>query len=191
MGVVTPGVPPNVLRARQSADLLVSPEAVQRAIDQLSVRLTLRLQDTNPLLLIVMHGGLPYGAELVRRFTFPLEYGYLHVGRYGRATQGDELHWQVEPTYSLAGRTVLLVDDILDRGITLMALEQWAERAGAAAVITTVLVDKAVSATRPIAVDYAALECPDRFVFGCGMDYQGYWRNLTGIYALPDSMVEQ
>jgi hypoxanthine phosphoribosyltransferase len=181
-------VPAAVRQARERAELLVDPESVQRAIDRVSVRIALRLQELNPLLLVVMHGGLPYAAELLKRLAFPLEYGYLHVGRYGAATRGGELRWHVEPNHELAGRVVLLVDDVLDQGATLAALREWAGSAGATEVLTTVLVEKAVPADRPIAADYVALKCPDRYLFGCGMDYQGYWRNLPGIYALPDSM---
>jgi len=181
-------VPGIVRRARRESELLVTAADVQRAIDRVSVRLALALQDANPLVLTVLHGGLPYAAELLKRFGFPLEIGYLHVGRYGAATQGGELRWHAQPDYGFAGRTVLVVDDILDRGATLAAIVDWVRNARAANVVTTVLVEKEIAAPRPIAADYSALRCPDRYLFGCGMDYQGYWRNLPGIYALPRSM---
>jgi hypoxanthine phosphoribosyltransferase len=181
-------VPPAVRRARREAELVVAPADVQRAIDQVAVRIALTLQDRNPLVLAVLHGGLPYAAELLKRFGFPLEVGYLHVGRYGGATHGGELRWHAQPDYGFAGRTVLVVDDILDRGETLAAIVEWVREAGAANVVTTVLVEKEIGASRPIAADFSALRCPDRYLFGCGMDYQGYWRNLPGIYALPKPM---
>jgi hypoxanthine phosphoribosyltransferase len=138
-------------------------------------------------MLVVMNGGLPFAAELLKRFAFALEYGYLHVGRYGSATRGGELRWHVEPDCAVAGRTVLVVDDVLDQGETLAAIRRWAVDAGAAAVVTCVLVDKAVAGSRPLEADHAALVLPDRYLFGCGMDYRGYWRNLPGIYALPEA----
>ena len=183
-------VPVIVRQARERGVELVSAQAVQRAIDQVSVRLALRLQETNPLFLVVMHGALPYAGELFRRFAFPLEYGYLHASRYGGATRGGELQWHARPTQALTGRTVVLVDDILDRGETLATLRDWAMAAGAGVVLTTVLVDKTLAQPRPIAADFAALACPDRYLFGCGMDFHGYWRNLPAIYALPDDLVE-
>ena len=126
-----------------------------------------------------------YAAELAKRFDFPLHVGFVHVARYGDRTKGGALRWLTKPELPVAQRHVLLVDDILDQGITLTELVRWANDSGARAVTTTVLVDK--QATRPstTAADYPALECPDRYLFGCGMDYQGYWRNLPGIYALP------
>ncbi|MEQ8485243.1 MAG: hypoxanthine-guanine phosphoribosyltransferase [Pseudomonadales bacterium] len=178
-------MPPEVLAARARAECLVDAQTVARAVDRLAVRLAVELQDANPWLLTVMHGALPLAGWLLARLPFPLQVGYLHVGRYGDATDGGELRWHAAPDYPLQGRTVLLIDDVLDRGETLAALVRWARDAGAARVLTAVLVDKVVAATRPVAADFAALQCPDRFLFGCGMDFQGYWRNLPDIHALP------
>lgn len=174
-----------MLAARRRAELLVSPAEVQAAIDRLAVRLALRLADANPWLLAVMHGALPFAGALTMRLNFPLELGYLHVGRYLHATEGGRLNWHSAPDYDLRDRTVVLVDDVLDRGVTLTELVRWARAAGAREVLTAVLVDKQVDAERPLATDFAALVCPDRYLFGWGMDYQGYWRNLPAIYALP------
>jgi hypoxanthine phosphoribosyltransferase len=178
-------VPVDVRGARARAELLVDADAVLRAVDQLAVRLALRLQDANPWLLTVMHGALPFAGWLLPKLAFPLQVGYLHVSRYRDATSGGDLHWHAMPDYPLQGRTVLLLDDVLDRGETLAALASWARDAGSAEVLTAVLVDKAGTGPRPIEADFVALHCADRFLFGCGMDYRGYWRNLPGIYALP------
>lgn len=181
-------VPPAVLAARRRAELLVSAEAVQKAMDRLAVRLALDLDGANPLVLTVMHGGLPYAGEILKRLSFPLELGYVHVSRYRGATSGGSLRWHHQPEYDLSGRTVLFVDDVLDQGETLAALCAWAEQAGARRVLTTVLVDKQLDTPRPVSVGYAALTCPNRYLFGCGMDYRGYWRNLPAIYALPPDL---
>ena len=187
-GPVHAAPPAEVLGARLRGQLLVNRTDVERAVDQLAVRLALEFGDANPWLLAVMHGALPFAGALLPRLGFPLQVGYLHVGRYRDATRGGELIWHAEPDYDLRGRVVLLVDDVLDRGDTLAALVRWATAAGAVAVKTVVLVDKLVDAQRPIAADFTALECPDRYLFGCGMDYRGYWRNLPDIYALPVDM---
>jgi hypoxanthine phosphoribosyltransferase len=181
-------VPPAVLAARRRAEVLVSAEEVQRAIDRVAVRLALALHGTNPLVLVVMHGGLPYAGEILKRLSCPLELGYVHVSRYRGATRGGSLRWHHQPDYDLRQRTVLLLDDVLDQGETLAALCRWAEQGGAGRVLTTVLVDKQVEMPRSSTVDYAALTCPDRYLFGCGMDFRGYWRNLPAIYALPPDL---
>jgi hypoxanthine phosphoribosyltransferase len=188
------GDPPRaVLGARDRAEEMVSADAVQFAIDQTAVRLTVALHDANPMLLCVLHGGLNYTGELLKRLAFPLELSYVHVGRYGHATSGQTLNWFAKPTIELAGRHVLLIDDIFDQGMTLSALVDWALAEGAARVTTTVLVDKLLDAGRDgaISVDYPALQCPDRYLFGCGMDFRGYWRNLPAIFALPRDMEDQ
>ncbi len=187
-----PDAPPNdVLAARAAASVLVDREAVERAIDRQSIALSVELQDRNPLVLAVMHGGLPYAAALLRRFAFPCELGYLHVGRYGSATRGGELVWHATPSYELSGRTVLIVDDILDRGDTLAAVSDWVSQAGAGEVITSVLVDKQITTSRAISTRFAALACPDRYLFGYGMDFRGYWRNLPDIWALPSDFEDR
>lgn len=180
------GAPPaDVLAARHRAEELVSADEVGRAVDRLSVRMSLDLQEANPLLLTVMHGALPFAGWLLTRFVFPLEIGYVHVRRYGDATRGGALEWISHPEYRFAGRTVVILDDVLDRGHTLAELVEWVRGQGAARVATAVLVDKQLDVPRDLTADYAALTCPDRYLFGCGMDYRGYWRNLPAIYALP------
>jgi hypoxanthine phosphoribosyltransferase len=177
--------PPAVLAARRRAERLVSEAEVRAAIDRLSVQLAVRVGATNPWLLAVLQGALPFAGALTMALNFPLQLGYLHVERYRQATRGGTLAWQARPDYDLRDRTVILVDDVLDRGETLAALVAWAQAAGAREVLTAVLVDKAVDVERPVLADFVALRCPDRFLFGWGMDYQGYWRNLPAIYALP------
>jgi hypoxanthine phosphoribosyltransferase len=182
--------PPSVLAARQQAELLFSHREITKAIDQLSVRLTVLLAENNPLLVCVMNGALPFTAALMQRLHFPLQVTYVDVGRYGNETEGGRLTWHRESVADLRDRHVVLVDDILDRGVTIGALRDWAERAGASAVTVAVLLDKGLLEKGLLeqperGADFAALKCPDRYVFGWGMDFEGYWRNLPDIYALP------
>ena len=184
-------VPDSVLAARARAEELVDARGVQFAIDQAAVRIAVELRDANPIVMCVMNGGLPYTAELLKRFDFPLELGYVHVGRYDNTTEGGILNWYARPNIDFGKRDVLIVDDVLDKGTTLAALVAWAADAGANRVQTTVLVSKdliadGVDDERRVEIDYVALRLPDRYLFGCGMDYQGYWRNLTSIYALRE-----
>lgn len=175
-----------LLAARERAELLVPYADVVKAIDQVSVRLTLACAESNPLLLCVMQGGLAFAGALQQRLHFPLECDYLQVSRYGVGTSGNELQWRVEPQARLANRCVVLVDDVLDEGVTLAELQRWAQAQGASEVLSAVLVDKQIAAPRTTSADFVALQCPDRFLLGWGMDLAGYWRNLDGIYALPE-----
>jgi hypoxanthine phosphoribosyltransferase len=154
----------------------------------MAAELAPRLEAANPVVLAVMDGGAYAAIELCRRFAFPHEFDYVHVSRYGRGTSGGKLRWRVRPKAALAGRTVLLVDDILDRGETLRALTSELRRIGVARLLTAVLVVKRVaSRRRRPRVDVSGLEVDDLFVFGSGMDLRGYWRALPGIYALDET----
>src|SRR5574340_1709538 len=114
----------------------------------------------------------------------PLDFDYVHVSRYGDATQGGKICWKVEPCEKVRGRTVLVLDDILDEGHTLAALRQRVMELGAGKFCSAVLADKRHGRDKPIHADFVGIEVPDRFVFGYGMDIEGAWRNLPAIYAV-------
>ncbi|SEI59890.1 hypoxanthine phosphoribosyltransferase [Allopseudospirillum japonicum] len=169
----------------QEADCLCTPEEVNAAYDRMAAAISERLGDTLPLVYCVMNGGLITTAQLLTRLDFPLEVDYIHATRYRRAVSGGELHWRVAPEVSMQGRTLLIVDDILDEGATLAAIKDYCVQEGAQAVYTAVLVDKQHNRkARPdLQADFVGLQVEDRYLFGCGMDYKGYLRNLPGIYA--------
>jgi hypoxanthine phosphoribosyltransferase len=175
-----------VCRIRAEADCVASPAAVDAAFDRLAGEVTARLKNANPLIYTVMNGGLIVAGRLIPKLDFPLELAYLHATRYGHALNGTFLDWRIRPAQNLAGRTVLIIDDVLDEGHTLDAICQSVRAAGAAEVLTAVLVHKVHErkAKPGMRADFTGLDAPDRFLFGCGMDYKGYWRNAAGIYAV-------
>ena len=139
-----------------------------------------------------MNGGAFTAVELCRRFDFPHEFDFVHVTRYEGGLVGGKLSWRAWPDRDMTGRTVLVVDDILDRGDTLEAVCRRLRRSGAAQVKLAVLVIKRLAKPRPRpVVDFEGLEVEDVYVFGCGMDYKGYWRGLGGIYAADAVSREQ
>ena len=173
------------VRVRETARQLVSPERVCTALDKMAKAAACDLAHENPLVLAVMNGGAFTAVELCQRWDFPFEVDFVHVTRYGKDLEGGELAWLAWPETSLDGRTVLVVDDIVDHGETLAAVNERLLRYGAARVHSAILVIKQLN--RPLAtvnVDYAGLEVEDVYVFGCGMDYKGYWRGLKGIWAV-------
>lgn len=173
-------------RAREEADCLADDATVERALERMAGEITARLADRNPLVYAVMNGGLIFAGRILPRLPFPLEVAYLHATRYGHALQGTLLDWRVRPTQDLRGRTVLVLDDILDEGHTLQAIIEHLRQEGAADVLSAVLVHKVHErkAYPGMRADFSGLDIPDRFLFGCGMDYKGYWRNAPGIYAV-------
>ncbi|HPI59051.1 MULTISPECIES: hypoxanthine-guanine phosphoribosyltransferase [Zoogloeaceae] len=175
-----------IRRAREEADCLCTPAEVDAALNQLAADITVRLQDKNPLVYVVMNGGLILAGRLLPRLPFPLELAYLHATRYGHALQGTLLDWRVRPTQDLRDRNVLVLDDILDEGHTLAAIIDYLKQEGAREVHSAVLVHKVHDrkAYPGMRADFTGLDVADRFLFGGGMDYKGYWRNAPGIYAL-------
>lgn len=166
------------------AQLIHSTEAVELAITRLGVEITTELKDSNPVLICVMGGGIVFAGQLLTQLNFPLEVDYVHASRYQNQTVGKMITWKALPKSDLSNRTVLLLDDILDEGITLLAIKEKCLELGAKEVLSAVLVEKKLSHTKPIAAEFVGLEVPDRYVFGYGMDVYGWWRNLSAIYAL-------
>jgi len=170
-----------------NAELICSESLVQTAVAQLAERVTHRLADKNPLVLCVMTGGVIFCGNLLPKLAFPLDFDYLHATRYGPETQGGKISWRMAPWTSVKDRSVLVVDDILDEGMTLSAVKESLLRLGAAEVLLAVFVDKQNGKDKPIAADFVGLDVPDRFLFGFGMDVDGAWRNLPAIYAMKDA----
>jgi hypoxanthine phosphoribosyltransferase len=168
------------------ADLVHSPQAVQAALERVAGEVTAALADKYPLVLCVMTGGVIFSGQLLPRLDFPLDFDYLHVTRYGQDTQGGKLSWRSAPWTPVKGRAVLVIDDILDEGVTLAAVCESLRRLGASEVYTAVFADKANGKNKPVKADFIGLTVPDRFVFGFGMDVHGAWRHLPAIYALNE-----
>jgi len=169
----------------RDADLIWTPEQVAGAFDRLAKAVDETMRDRNPLVLAVMLGGMIPTAHLLTRLDFPFDIDYVHASRYRGATRGAELHWLARPSTSLAGRTVLVVDDILDEGLTLAAVLDWCQKQEAQDVRSLALVHKDHERKPSLKrADFTGLVVPDRYVFGCGMDYHGRFRNLRGIYAV-------
>ena len=156
-----------------------------RALDRMAAQLAPRLKNKNPVVLAVMHGGAFAALELSKRFSFAHEFDYVHVTRYRGDTRGADLEWRVRPSKALAGRTVLVVDDILDHGKTLRALADELDRLGVCEQMRAVLVVKRLARKRARpSVTVSGVAVDDVYVFGSGMDYRGYWRTLGGIFAV-------
>ena len=160
------------------------------AIDGLAAKLSKKLSGKNPLVLTVMQGGLIFAGHLIPRLQCMLEIDYVHATRYNNKTTGAELTWKAYPVSSLKGRTVLIVDDILDEGHTLHHIIQYCEAQGATEVLSAVLVKKIHSrcleqtSLQETLTDNIALTAEDEYIFGFGMDYNGQYRQLDAIYKL-------
>ncbi|GAB2505466.1 hypoxanthine-guanine phosphoribosyltransferase [Arenimonas alkanexedens] len=181
-------MPKSLTQALAASELLFDRERIEREIQRIAAEIDAAYAEGDrPVYLTIMHGGLPFAAQLAMAMKLDLEFDYLHASRYRGALTGSGLAWLHRPATSLRGRKVLLADDILDEGHTLKAVKQWCEDEGAIEVRIAVLAvkqhDRCVDG---IAADHVALAVPDRYVYGYGMDYHEQGRNLPAIYALGD-----
>ncbi|HYQ72354.1 MAG TPA: hypoxanthine-guanine phosphoribosyltransferase [Gammaproteobacteria bacterium] len=169
----------------QDAELLHDAATVRLALDRMAAEISTELADAHPVVLCVLTGGIIPAGHLLTRLTFPLELDYLHATRYRGATRGEQVQWVCRPGIPLEGRTVLIVDDILDEGHTLVDILEFCHDAGAPQVYSAVLVEKQhARRAGTVTADFTGVHVTDRYVFGFGMDYKGHFRNLDGIYAV-------
>jgi hypoxanthine phosphoribosyltransferase len=174
-------------RMLEDADLLVPSEVVERAIERLAGEITVAFRDRYPLLLCVMNGAVVFCGKLLPLLRFPLHLDFVHATRYGEEIEGRPLNWRAPPPDAVKGRAVLVIDDVLDFGETLAAIKRRVLELGAESCHVAVLTDKRKDVPKPVRADFVGLEIEDRFVFGCGLDAHGSWRNLPAIYALKGS----
>lgn len=165
-------------------------EEVQLALDKMAKEITAELADKNPIIMTVLNGSIVPVGQLVTRLDFPLQMDYLHVTRYQGKEHAGQLHWLAEPRMNLTDRIVLVVEDVLDAGTTITEVVNYCNAQGAKQVYTAVVVDKD-HPRAPGAIkhaDFTGLEVEDLFLYGFGMDYEGYLRNVPGIHAVTEPL---
>ncbi len=171
----------------RDAECIYNENEVAIAIANVAKALNADFIDEQPIVLSVMNGAIYFAGHLLSNLTFPLTHDYVHATRYRQDVLGKEIEWLVAPKPSIKNKSVLIVDDILDEGITLKAIVDKCYALGAKHVKTAVLVEKTLDKTKVITADYVGLNVPNQYVFGCGMDVYGWWRNLPQIYALKST----
>lgn len=179
-------LPDDIRDVFAKASCLYSKTEVDAALDRMATEISYKLAHTNPIFLCVVVGGIVALGNLLPRLDFPLEVDYIHATRYRNTTRGHDIEWKAEPSTSLEGRTVVIIDDILDGGITLQSIVDHCRGKGATNIYTGILVDKSsarVEGGYPTA-DFTGLTVDNHYIFGYGMDYKGYLRNAPGIYVV-------
>ena len=171
----------------ENSDLVCSAAEVEAGIARVAAQIEKHFKDKYPLVLVVMGGAVVFAGQLLPRLRLPLDLDYIHATRYGAATQGSGIEWRVAPPRSVRGRAILVLDDILDGGHTMAAIRDRLLELGAESFHCAVLVEKILLKEKPLTADFVGLRIPDRFVFGCGMDAKGFWRNLPEIRAMREA----
>ena len=172
------------LEVFRNSEEIVTAEQVNRSVDTMAKAIKDAIGDEFPMVLSVMGGAAVFTGMLLPRLDFPLEFDYIHLSRYNNKTVGGEMQWRVAPRESVKDRVVLVLDDILDEGETMAAIRERILDMGAKEFHAAVLCEKTLTKIKPMHPDFCGFQVPDRYVFGCGMDAKGYWRNLGTIRAL-------
>ncbi len=177
----------HIRKVGERAEQIFTPAQVEAAVDRVAAEINAELSETNPLVLCTLIGGIVPTGLLLPRLNFPLQLDYIHATRYQGETTGSDLHWKASPCAAIEGRTVLIIDDVLDHGITLQAIIRDCEAQGAARVYSMVLIEKTLPERKGVdKADFTGLVTDDRYLFGYGMDYNEYLRNAPGIFAADE-----
>lgn len=183
MSVFIPSSYDHFAPAEAQAKVLLSPEQINAIVRRLALELERDYQDKHPVLLAVMSGALVFTGQLMTHLRIPLQLDYCHVTRYRGAVRADELQWLVSPRLALKDRHVLVLDDILDEGHTLLHIERFVQAQGARSCASVVFCDKRHErkAEKDMRAAYTGVDIPDQFVFGFGLDYLEYGRNCPAL----------
>ena len=174
----------------RNSECLISSIEVAAAYERLAAQLNLHYAGLNPIVMVVMNGGLIPAGQLLTHLTFYHRMHYIHASRYRDNEGTNELDWKFKPDVSIAGEHVLLIDDIFDEGITLKTIVEELGKENPLSIESCVLLNK--EHERKVAdfdVDFVGINVADRYVYGCGMDFHGYLRHLPGIYAIKEDKV--
>lgn len=163
-------------------EVLISEEEIQQKILELGAKLSEEYQDRNPLVICVLKGAFVFMADLVKRIEVPLEIDFMAVSSYGASTKSSGVVKIVKDLdVSVEGREVLIVEDIIDSGLTLSYLIEILKGRNAKSVRVVTLFDKPTGRTVNLEADFTGFIIPDAFIVGYGLDYAEHYRNLPYI----------
>ena len=167
------------------ARVLISEEQIQRRISELAAQITEDYRDKEPILVCILKGAVMFFADLLRELDFPLVTDFMAISSYGSSTKSTGVVKLVKDLdRDICGRDVLVVEDIVDSGMTLSYIKKEFAQRGAASVRIATLLDKPARRRVELDVDYSCFVIPDAFVVGYGLDYDEKYRNLPDIGVL-------
>lgn len=162
---------------------VITAEALASRARELGGQLTEDYHDRQPVFVGVLHGSLPFLSDLIRHVTVPLDVDFLALSRFG---EGGKVRIAMDTEISLEGREVVVVEDIVDTGLTLSYLRRLLETRDVASLATVTLLDKAPRRIVDVPLEYRGFEVGDEFLLGYGLDWEGKYRNLRSIWMVLD-----
>ena len=166
------------------SSLIYSNKEIGNSISLIAQNCNSKLRDERVTILPVMNGGLIFSGHLIPKLDFHCVIDYIHASRYLNNKGQPTVNWIYKPKLDLIkDKIVLVIDDILDEGITLSDIKKNLIMMGAKKVLIAVLFDKKIKKIKPIQADFLGLEVPDAYVYGFGLDFNGIGRNIPHLYA--------
>ncbi len=157
---------------------------IKRAIWQMADKINRDLKDKNPLMVCILNGSFMFSADLMKLVEFPCQISFVKLASYEGMGSTGKVKELIGFNEELKGRTVVLLEDIVDTGVTVENSVEQLLQTGASEVIVATLLYKPQACKRDIKLDYVGMEIPNDFIVGYGLDYNGYGRNLPDIYSL-------
>ena len=167
-----------------NSSILERNEVIVETINSMAINCNNHFNNQSIVVLPVMTGALTFAGHILPQLTMDLELSYIHATRYRNNIGQKQVEWLFQPEKELIqDKIVLVLDDILDQGVTLNAIREKLLFLGAKQVITSVLFEKYIKEVKSIEADFIGLEIPDKYVFGFGLDFDGIGRNMPHLYA--------
>ena len=164
----------------------IKAEEIDQAIQQMADRINADLQGKNPLFLVVLNGAFIFAADLYRKITIDSEITFVKLASYSGTTSTSDVKELIGLNEKLKGRTIVILEDIIDTGTTMMYTKQKLEYLGVEKVYLAALLFKPNAFRENYRIDYLGLEIPNDFIVGYGLDYDGFGRNYPDIYKIID-----
>jgi hypoxanthine phosphoribosyltransferase len=173
-------------------EVLYDAQQINEKVKELGATLSKDFSGRNPLVICVLKGAFIFMADLVKEITVPLELDFMAVSSYGQSTKSSGVVKIIKDLdVSVEGRDVLIVEDIIDSGLTLSYLIDVLERRNSKSVTVVTLFDKPARRTVELEADYTGFTLPDEFVVGYGLDFAEKYRNLPYIGILKPQVYEK
>ena len=155
-------------------------------INDIANRMNSELKNENPLFISILNGSFMFAADLMKRITFPCEISFVKIASYHGTTSSDEMLELIGLKENLKGRTVVIIEDIVDSGKTMSKVLEMLQNRGAGKILISTLLLKPDALRYNIKPDSVAMTIPNDFIVGYGLDYNGYGRNLPDIYTVTE-----
>jgi hypoxanthine phosphoribosyltransferase len=167
--------------------ILISRDEIAKAVDRLACEIKRDYQDKQPLLIGVLKGSFVFMADLIRQLDLPLELDFVRLASYGAARESSGRVRIIQGVKTpIKGRDVLVIEDIVDTGITTSFLLGYLRKKKPASLKLCALTDKPSRHKVPVSIDYLGFTVPNKFIVGYGLDCDQRLRNLPHIYTLED-----